>query len=223
MSAFFLKRFLRNPFKVASIVPSSKTLIRKVAEKMDHRVARVIAEYGPGEGCHTREIAHRMHPKSHLMLFEIDPELCGHLTTQFASDPRISVHNMDCAKLPEVLSEKGLPHCDYVVSGIPFSILEKNKKREILDNTFESLAPQAHTAFIIYQVTNELRTRGHCDHFARAESEYCLRNVPPMFVTKFFKIAAPNGHTVGRIGSVVNGQRKNGHAIGSGIVSNGAH
>jgi phospholipid N-methyltransferase len=213
MSAIFLKRFLRSPFKVASIVPSSKVLIRKVSEKMDHRSPRVIAEYGPGEGCHTREIVRRMHPKSHLLLFEIDPELCGHLTRQFASDPRISVHNLDCAKLPDVLSQKGLPHCDYVVSGIPFSILERNKKREILEKTFDVLTPEAHSAFIIYQVTNELRTRGHCDHFARAESEYCLRNVPPMFVTKFFKIAPPNGFAGGRNGTPINGHRKNGHPV----------
>jgi phospholipid N-methyltransferase len=213
MSAFFLKRFLRSPFKVASIMPSSKALIRKVSDKMDHRSPRVIAEYGPGEGCHTREIARRMHPKSHLLLFEIDPELCGHLREQFAADPRISVHNLDCAKLPEVLSQKGLPHCDYVVSGIPFSILDKGKKREILGNTFEVLAPETHTAFIIYQVTNELRTRGHCDHFARAESEYCLRNVPPMFVTKFFKLDAADETPKGRNGTAVNGHRKHGHPV----------
>ncbi len=214
MSALFLKRFLRSPWQVASIVPSSKTLIRKVSDKMDHSGARVIAEFGPGEGCHTREIARRMRPDSRLMLFEIDAELCGHLRKQFASDPRISVHNDDCVRLPDVLSAKGLPHCDYVVSGIPFSILDKVKKREILGHIYDVLAPQAHSAFIIYQVTNELRSRGHCDHFARAESEYCLRNVPPMFVTKFFKTAS---------GKSLNGHRKNGHAVGSGIMSNGAH
>jgi hypothetical protein len=57
-------------------------------------------------------------------------------------------------------------------------------------------------------VTNELRTRGHCDHFAHAESEWCFINLPPMFVTKFFKNA--NGHAV-------NG--KNGHHTNG----NGAH
>ena len=199
-------------------MPSSKTLIRKVSDKMDHSVPRVIAEFGPGEGCHTREIVRRMHADSHLMLFEIDAELCEHLRKQFAHEPRVSVHNEDCVKLPEVLSKKGLPHCDYVVSGIPFSILDKAKKREILDHTYAVLAPQAHSAFIIYQVTNELRSRGHCDHFARAESEYCLINMPPMFVTKFFKTKGEKP---------LNGQHKNGHgnghAVGSGIARNGSH
>ena len=208
MSTLFLKRFLSNPFQVASIVPSSKELIRRVSRKLDHSDPRVIAEYGPGEGCHTREIVRRMHPESRLLLFELDSDLCVHLQKQFADDKRVSVHNMDCARLPEVLAEKRLTHCDYGVSGIPFSILEKAKKREILTNTHAALKPEPHAAFVIYQVTNELRTRGHCDHFAHAESEWCFINLPPMFVTKFFKSA--NGHAV-------NG--KNGHHTNG----NGAH
>jgi phospholipid N-methyltransferase len=217
MSALFLKRFFRNPFQVASIVPSSRTLIRKVSNKMDHSRPRVIAEYGPGEGCHTREIVKRMHRESCLMLFELDSALCKHLEKQFADDPRISVHNLDCARLPEILSERGLTHCDYVVSGIPFSILDKTKKREILANTHRVLVQQPHAAFIIYQVTNELRTRGHCDHFAHAESEWCFINLPPMFVTKFYKMA--NGTNGSHGGNGKNG--RNGHRLnGNG---NGAH
>jgi phospholipid N-methyltransferase len=221
MSALFLQRFFRNPFRVASVLPSSKVLIRRVSNKMDHSAPRVIAEYGPGEGCHTREIVKRMHPESKLMLFELDAALCKHLEKQFANDPRVSVHCMDCAELPLVLKEKGMTHCDYVVSGIPFSILEKKKKKEILENTHRVLVQEPHAAFIIYQVTNELRTRGHCDHFAHADSEWCLINLPPMFVTKFWKMAngrnGSNG-TNGKNGHRVNGKGSNGHTNG-----NGAH
>ena len=209
MSALFLKRFLRNPLQVASVVPSSRALVRRVACKMDFSKPRIIAEYGPGEGCHTRELARRMHPESRLLLFELDAELCVHLRKQFAHDSRVSVHHTDCAQLPAVLKDHSLPHCDYILSGIPFSILEKDKKREILTNTHSVLRPEPHSAFIIYQVTNELRTKGHCDHFAHAESEYCLLNIPPMFVTKFYKQA--NGHApVGLNGHHLNGHRING-------------
>ncbi|MEA3209922.1 MAG: hypothetical protein QOE70_2979 [Chthoniobacter sp.] len=190
MSAIFLKRFLQRPFQVASIIPSSRTLVRKVASKMDFSQPRVIAEFGPGEGCHTREILHRMQPLSHLLLFELDPELAQHLAEQFRSDSRVTVLHQDAAELPFELARLGIEHCDYVVSGIPFSILEPGKKRRLLRHTFDSLAPNAGSAFIIYQVTNELVN--HCRHFARVESEYCLQNIPPMFVTKFYRQA--NGH-----------------------------
>jgi len=208
MSAIFLKRFLQRPFQVASVIPSSRTLIRKVAAKMDFTRPRVIVEYGPGEGCHTREIARRMGPESRLILFELDPELAGHLEEQFRGDQRVVVLNRDAAHLHEELNKRGHSHCDYVVSGIPFSILETEKKRELLRNTYDSLAPHDHSAFIIYQVTNELV--GHCRHFPRVESEYCLRNLPPMFVTKYYKTAnghAKNGH---------NGHAHNGNGNGNG-------
>ena len=170
---------------------------------MDFSQPRVIVEYGPGEGCHTREIVRQMHPDSQVILFELDPELAQHLQEQFRGDSRITVLNTDAALLSQELLKRGLTHCDYVVSGIPFSILEPDKKRELLRSTFDSLAPLDSSAFIIYQVTNELVQ--HCRHFPRLESEYCLQNIPPMFVTKYYKTA--NGHAKNGNG---NGHRSNG-------------
>jgi len=206
MSAIFLKRFLQRPFQVASIIPSSKTLIRKVAGKMDFTESRVIAEFGPGEGCHTREILSRMDADSKLLLFEVDPELAQHLREQFTDDRRVTVLHQDAAELPTALASRGIAHCDYVVSGIPFSILDPAKKRELLQHTFDSLAPHQRSAFIIYQVTNELVN--HCRHFPRNESEYCLQNLPPMFVTKFYRMAQVKGQN----GQTPKLKGTNGHA-----------
>ena len=201
-------------------MPSSQTMIRRVAAKMDFSRPRVIAEFGPGEGCHTREIVGKMHADSTLLLFELDPELAAHLTEQFRQDRRVIVLNRDAALLAEELASRTMRYCDYVVSGIPFSILDAAKKRDLLRHTFDVLAPEPHAAFIIYQVTNELRDRGHCDHFARADSEYCIKNLPPMFITKFWRtangsIASANGHSNG-----TNGHHQNGHGV-NGNGSNG--
>ena len=179
--------------QVASIIPSSRALIRRVAGKIDFSEPRVIAEFGPGEGCHTRELVRRMHPDSQLLLFELDAELARHLKAQFATDERVAVFHADAADLPQVLLGRGLKHCDYVLSGIPFSILPVTRKRELLQRVYDSLTPQYHAALLIYQVTNELV--GHCRHFPRVESEYCLQNIPPMFVTKFYKTANGNPRT----------------------------
>jgi len=193
--------------QVASIVPSSKVLIDRVAGKFDFSVPRTIAEFGPGEGCHTREIVRRMHPESRLLLFELDPELANHLRHFFREDPRISVLNTDASNLPVELGRLGIGHCDYVVSGIPFSTMEIGKKRQLLKCIHESLAPTLDSAFIIYQVTNELR--GHAKLFPRIKSEYCLQNIPPMFITVFSKMP-------------LNGASHNGHANGNGN-GNGSH
>jgi phospholipid N-methyltransferase len=191
MSVLFFKRFLQRPFQVASIVPSSKALVERVASKMDFSVSRVIAEYGPGEGVHSREIARRMDAGSTLLLFELDAAFSRDLERQFADDPRVHVVHGDAATLPDELRRRGLHRCDYILSGIPFSILEINKKRTLLQRTHDALEDDG--SFIIYQVTNELRD--HATMFAAADSEYCLQNIPPMFITVFRKSLARNGHS----------------------------
>ncbi|HVF71539.1 MAG TPA: rRNA adenine N-6-methyltransferase family protein [Chthoniobacterales bacterium] len=190
MRALFFKRFLQRPLQVASIIPSSKALVKRVARKMDFSEPLVIAEYGPGEGVHSREIARRMSADSQLLLFELDQAFSRDLERQFADDPRVHVIHGDAAKLPEELKRRGIPHCDYILSGIPFSILEIKKKRALLEKTYEALADGGR--FIIYQVTNELRQ--HATLFDRAESEYVLQNIPPMFITVFHKVSRRNGH-----------------------------
>ncbi len=186
MSVLFFKRFLQRPFQIASIVPSSKALVKRVARKMDFSQPRVIAEYGPGEGVHSREIARRMSPDSHLLLFELDPAFSRDLERQFARDRRVHVVHGDAVRLPQELARRGIACCDYILSGIPFSILKIEKKRTLLQKTHESLAPGG--SFIIYQVTNELKQ--HATLFAHAESEYFLQNIPPMFITVFQKAPA---------------------------------
>jgi phospholipid N-methyltransferase len=115
------------------------------------------------------------------------------------------VLNTDAANLPKELASRNIQHCDYVVSGIPFSTMEIRKKRQLLQAIHESLAPNPKSAFIIYQVTNELR--GHAKLFPRVQSEYCLQNIPPMFVTVFFKQPL-NGSSHNGNGSNGNGKHK---------------
>src|SRR5437016_3669892 len=190
MSVLFFKRFLKRPWQIASIVPSSQALVERVASKIDFKRARVIAEYGPGEGVHSRALAQRMRPDAELLLFELDPAFSRDLARQFAGDRRVRVINANAMTIRSELIQRGIVQCDYIISGIPFSILEKEKKRNLLQQTHEALAPGG--AFIIYQVTNELRQ--HATDFASAASEYFLQNIPPMFITVFRKAAVANGN-----------------------------
>jgi phospholipid N-methyltransferase len=189
MSVLFFKRFLQRPFQIASIVPSSKAMVERVADKIDFDRARVIAEYGPGEGVHSRAITRRMRDDAQLLLFELDAAFSRDLRRQFADDPRVHVINLDAAKLPSEMKRRGIGQCDYILSGIPFSILKIDKKLALLQKTHDALAPDG--SFIIYQVTNELKQ--HATIFTEAESEYFLQNIPPMFITVFRKAQTLNG------------------------------
>jgi len=131
-----------------------------------------------------------MRSDAQLLLFELDPALSRDLQRQFADDQRVHVLNQDAAALPLEMKRRGIGECDYILSGIPFSILQIDKKRALLQKTYESLA--AGGSFIIYQVTNELKQ--HATIFDEADSEYFLQNIPPMFITVFRKSTMLNGH-----------------------------
>src|SRR5438046_10240462 len=71
VSALFFKRFLKRPFQIASIVPSSKELVESVANKIDFSQRREIAEYGPDEGVRSRVIARGMTETARLVLLTL--------------------------------------------------------------------------------------------------------------------------------------------------------
>jgi SAM-dependent methyltransferase len=139
---------------------------------------------------HSREIARRMCPDSNLLLFELDRAFARDLERQFAGDRRVRVIHGDAASLPHELKRRSIDSCDYILSGIPFSILQLEKKRALLQKTHDALAPGGR--FIIYQVTNELKQ--HATLFEHAKSEYFLQNIPPMFISVFQKTDALDGH-----------------------------
>ena len=162
-----------------------------MADKCDFSQPQILVELGPGDGPHTREIVRRMHPDSRLFLFEIDPVLAGVMREQFMDDSRVEVIETDAAFLKEELGKRGLEYCDYVISGLPFSMFNVPTKRRILHAIHQSLAPNPRAAFVTYQCTHELKR--HATMFARVHSEFCLRNLPPIFVTVYHKQAL-NGH-----------------------------
>ncbi len=181
MSLLFLKRVLANPKRVSYIVPSSPFLIRETTSRLDFSKPRVIVELGPGEGCHTRRIVKQMDAKSQLVLFEVDPEFVVHLRRQFRHDPRVTVHESDALHLPDVLSSLGLERCDYILSGIPFSQIEKSVRSEILLRIARAM--DSESRFIAYQLTTQLCEEDHL--FELAEQRFCALNFPPINVMEF--------------------------------------
>jgi phosphatidylethanolamine/phosphatidyl-N-methylethanolamine N-methyltransferase len=182
MSLLFFKRLIANPIRVGYLVPSSGVLTRKTAKRIDFSKPRVVIELGPGEGCHTRQIVRRMNAESKLILIELDDQFAAHLTKQFAHDDRVTVVHTDALHLTETLERLGISNPDYIVSGIPFTIMERNLRERLLANIARSMGPE--TVFITYQVS--LMISEHA-LFDLSRSEHCLLNVPPITVMELRK------------------------------------
>jgi phosphatidylethanolamine/phosphatidyl-N-methylethanolamine N-methyltransferase len=182
MSFLFFKRLLANPIKVGYLVPSSGFLTRKTAKKIDFSKPRVVIELGPGEGCHSRQIARRMGADSRLILIELDAHFTAHLEKQFAHDKRVTVVQADALHLIETLEKLGIENPDYILSGIPFTIMEKSLRETLLAKIAKTMGPD--TVFITYQVSQIIAEH---DLFNLSASEHVLLNVPPITVMELRK------------------------------------
>jgi len=184
MSLLFFKRVLANPIRVGYIVPSSPFLTRKTAGFIDFPKALTVVELGPGEGCHTRRILRRMAPDSRLILIELDAHFVAHLKEQFVDDERVSVVHADALNLSETLMKLGASEPDYIVSGIPFTIMSRDLRERLLANIIKAMGPESR--FITYQASLQISDHQHFDLVRR---KHCLLNVPPLYVMELRKSA----------------------------------
>ncbi len=184
MSLLFFKRVIANPIRVGYIVPSSGFLTRKTAKRIDFSKPRVVIELGPGEGCHSRQIVRRMNPESKLILVELDSHFAEHLEKQFAHDRRVTVVHADALHLATTLEELGITNPDYIVSGIPFTIMEAALREDLLSAISLAMGPD--TVFITYQFSLQISEH---ELFELSRRDLCLLNVPPLTVMELRKSA----------------------------------
>jgi phosphatidylethanolamine/phosphatidyl-N-methylethanolamine N-methyltransferase len=185
MSLLFFKRALANPIRVGYLVPSSGFLTRQTAKRIDFSKPRVVIELGPGEGCHTRQIVRRMNAESRLILIELDEHFATHLEKQFAEDPRVTVIHANALELLPTLERLGISNPDYIVSGIPFTIMGRELREQMLSSISLAMGPES--IFITYQVSHLIAEH---ELFDLARSRQCLLNVPPIKVMELRKSAA---------------------------------
>lgn len=186
MSLLFFKRVLANPAQVGYLVPSSGFLTRKTARFIDYSSARTVVELGPGEGCHSRRIIRQLKPDSRLILIELDEPFAAHLKKQFAGDSRVSVIQGNALQLVEILESLGACEPDYIVSGLPFTIMERKLRESLLASIATSMGPE--TRFITYQASIQISTHRL---FQLVRREHCMLNVPPLHVMELKKSALP--------------------------------
>ena len=174
----FAKNFFKNPKQVGSIVPSSRFLIDKLIAPVDWNKCKVIVEYGPGIGNISLEILKRMRPDAKMILLELNDDMAEYLQQAFR-DPRVISLHRSAEDICEVLRENGLEYADYVVSGIPFSMLPTGVGEKVIKATWEALRPGG--KFLIYQYRRKILDFLR-PVFEMIETRYQPFNVPPAFV-----------------------------------------
>jgi phospholipid N-methyltransferase len=178
----FLQEFLKHPYQVASVFPSSRFLERRVIRLAGIGAAHIVVELGAGTGGTTRALLREMPPHAKLLVMEINPRFCALLRGM--DDARLIVHRGCAQELQSALSQHGLAAPDAIVSGIPFSTMGSSAGTQILQAVASTLAPGGR--FVAYQVSKQV------DELASpllgcAQVEVELFNIPPMRIYRWEK------------------------------------
>lgn len=158
----FIKIAIKDFKTVAALAPTSKFARAKIVSELreDHKF---VVEYGAGDGIITKEILKKLPPDGRLVAIELNDTFIDFL--QKIKDERLTIIKGDVANICKDFSQLGLPRIDAVISGIPFSYLPSETRKEIIKNTYAALSNTG--VFIVYQHTP----------FILSKLKLCFKNV----------------------------------------------
>ena len=171
----FGRNFLKHPKMLGSLIPSSRYLVNHLLRQVDWSRARVVVEYGPGVGTFTGEILRRLRPDGALVAIETNHEFV-HFLRRTVVDDRLHVVHGSAEEADAILEERGLPHADYVISGIPYTTMPGDMRERILRTTHSVLHPTG--AFLVYQFTRAVLPYLQ-QVFGLVHQEFEPRNIMP--------------------------------------------
>lgn len=172
----YLKNFIRDP-NVASVTPTSRFTINRVCKYIDFESDVKIIEYGPAEGVFTRVLLDKMTPGSQIIAIETNKHFAK--TLGDLKDGRLTVVNTTAEEVKGIANNCNWEYADYIISGIPFSFLEKEVRHRILKDSAALLSENG--GFLGYQTSSHLKPF-LSEHFKNVAIEMEYLNIPPMCI-----------------------------------------
>lgn len=189
----FIGAGLRDFNTTASLLPSSRFLVRSMLKKAPLEKATCVVELGPGVGTLTGALLKRLPPTAHLHAVELNEPLLR-VMAESLPDPRLLAIHADACALREVLQSCGCGQADVIFSSLGLSMMPDDIRDSIVNAAREALAPGA--PFVQYNYLHTYlglwcRSRGFTrfdgwqyfhQRFEQVESQMVWRNVPPAAV-----------------------------------------
>jgi len=168
---------------VGAIVSTSGHVTRKMLDKIDFENANMIVEYGPGKGVITKQLLSKMSEDTVLFVFEINEYFIKELSK--INDKRLIIVNSDAEKAQMILKNRyKIENVDNIISSIPFTFINKRKRRRIIFRSFTLLNEKG--KFITYQysllIYNLIKKQ-----FSEMSLNFTLINIPPVFIFECIK------------------------------------
>ncbi len=183
----FVEAFLREPFTVGSLWPSSSELSHAVVSSCDFAPGDTVVELGPGTGAFTELLVKRMAGQGRLLALEISATNIGVLRKRLPPCEIIQ----DSAEYLTRYVEPGSARC--VISGLAWGNMLPALQDRILGAMLSSLSAKGQFVAFGYIhakwfPTSRRFRRRLLENFARVEATPIVwRNLPPAFVYRCWR------------------------------------
>jgi phosphatidylethanolamine/phosphatidyl-N-methylethanolamine N-methyltransferase len=174
----YIRNFVKDP-KVGSITPCSRHTVKRLCQKLPLDSIETLVEFGPGSGVFTRYLLDHMPANAKLIAIEVNESFVRKLRPLAEQDARLQVYHDQVENLGAVLEDEQVEQVDGVVSGIPFSMIPLEAKKQILAETYRLLKPGGQ--FLAYQTSYALVPKLKA-YFDTVKKDLEPRNLPPMYL-----------------------------------------
>lgn len=180
----FLKQFLKDPKKIGSIIPSTKSLGNSMIKDIDFSQNLIIVEYGPGTGIFTDLIVNKINDDSKLILIENNEEFFLLLNEKYKNKKNIIIIFDSAINITSIIKNTyNIDYVDYVISGLPFSSLPKIISQKIIKETKKVIGNKG--VFITFQYS-KFKEKLFRKYFDNIIYKRVIKNIPPAYVLKMF-------------------------------------
>lgn len=179
LSKSFLFKFLKDPKKIGSVIPSTSYLAKSMTKNINWQSANVIIELGAGTGIMTETIFQEAKQDAKVIVAEQDPELYSMLQIKYPN----FIHIKNAEDINYILQEKNIKS-DYIICSLPFSAWPKSVIKEYLAKIADCLTESGE--LIMFQYSPYIYSY-LLKHFSKIRVSYTLMNIPPAIIYRCSK------------------------------------
>lgn len=180
----FVRRYIRDPRTVGSVIPSSRALSLALCEPFRCSPKPVtVLEIGAGTGAVTHHIGKLMGPDDHLDICEIQPAFADILEREVLSRSHFSsaMSRGQVRLLRQPIQELTQENrYDFVISGLPFTVFTLKDVEEIFEIIRRSLKPGgvfSYFEYLGFRKTSTMLSLGRNRSRISSVSNYLTKNI----------------------------------------------
>ena len=191
MSLFnFLKHYITRPLATGAVAPSSNGLAELITDTAGVQHAKLVIEFGTGNGVFTEKVLQKIPSKSTFFAVEINPDFARQTRLRC---PSAVVYEDSAVNTKRYMETLGFEHCDSIVCGLPWASFGDKLQDDLLHTIQTILKPGGVFATFAYLqgvlLPTGLRFRRKLkSSFKSVETTRTVwLNIPPAFVYKAVK------------------------------------